>query len=775
MTRLISAAALVAVLAACSSTAAPEAGALLKEPSSVAVFRGVTIKSGLDPSASPPYRPYIAVANAGSDDLTILDGVDDSVLPAPALLRGLVYPIPGRPVLVAAADLGDGKPDLLVVLTAGDLPWLGGSRLQVVRTWAPDGAVVGSVDLGADVLALAVLASDAPGSVKIVAALAGERVALVTFSRSTAGDGTAIDPALATTAVSAPLGFQPVDLAVIPGDTSRVFAASLDPLPGGIHGVAELDLTGSAPAFSAALDAHAPTRLVGVAHLAEAIPLSTALDQAAFVGQTPVDRVYAVLDESGCGLLASIACGLVAIDPVTRDLLPDPTPAGTMHAPFRAPIPVVGSAVALGVMGPPKEPPSAAEPQYAGTYVRIAAGSGARQTTAIGGLAATDGALTIVDLARWDVPNQQAIHANLRATVTPTRPEGTAGAQWLVLEAPGGGTVSHLDAVGLTTSVGGTAGYTPSDTWTVTREGLLPNLLLRRAEAGNDGAPWLALQQTAPGGSVQAAVRLWDPTLGVRAGDTVVIDPTGLGSCGEFEATVADVAPPDATRPGGYVHLTHRTFSPGTPVVPPATLAKWNACVDIIPVGAPPGSGPFFAATFRAGGYVLVRGAGSSLVHVGRPELGQAFSVAWQDETALASACPLPPSVPWPSTPPACDATCREGCELLQRVRLARRVGYVVEPPSDLTGPALTFTLALEEPSVAVPRNVALVIATTEGRLPYRAAPNVGVPLDPRAVVPFDRSPWSAVAGVRFFVPYASGDVLDMSPTLENGLGNTIH
>ena len=149
------------------------------------MFRGVTTKHGLDPAnPSRPYFPHIAVANAGANDVSIVDGVDDSLVAAPIPLRGLVYPLPGRPALLASGDLGDLKPDLLVAVSAGD------SRLQIIRTWAADGAVVGEVDLGADVLALAALAPDpgAPGAVQIVAALAGERVAVVTFTRTAGGD-----------------------------------------------------------------------------------------------------------------------------------------------------------------------------------------------------------------------------------------------------------------------------------------------------------------------------------------------------------------------------------------------------------------------------------------------------------------------------------------------------------------------------------------------------------------------------------------------------------
>jgi hypothetical protein len=781
-TRLLAAAALFA-LAGCPSSSTPPTGAAFTEPSAVAVFRGVTIKSGLDPTNPVyPYHPYLVVANAGGNNLGLFDAVDDTVVQAPAPLHGLVYPVPGRPLRVVSGDLGDRKPDLLAVVTAGDLPWLGGASLELIRTWAADGAVVGSVPLDGDVLAITALPFDpsAPGAVQLVAALADERIAVVTFRRSTAGDGTAVDVAGAQVVTSAPLGFQPIELAVLPGDRTRVFAASVERLPDGVLGVAEISLVGT-PAFVAGLNALAPTRLVGAARLAEAdllrdlsSPAASALDASAFVDATTslprpvVDRVYAVLDESSCGLRAPIACGLVALDPVTRTLLPDPTPVGTTRAPYLAPL-QLATPVALGVTGPPVNPPSLGEPQYAGTYLRIAADAGARQSTAAGGLASVDGSLSFVDLARWDIPSQQAIRTNVKATVTLSRPTNT-GTQWLVLARADGGAVHHTDTAGLAAAVTLTPGYTPSDHWVVTQEGILPGLSELGAEAANDGTPWLALQQTAADGSVQGAVRLWDPTLGVRIDDIVVIEPTGLGTCATFEARVADVVPPDATRPGGYVRLAHRTISPAN--------AEWNRCVDAIPAASASGRGPFFKATFRAGGYVLVRGA--TPIHVGRPQLGSQFGVTWRPEDPFTNpadpaSCPLPPAAAWPAAPPACDAACRDRCMDLQRVRLARRVSYVAEAPADATGTALTFTLALEVPTAPVPRDFALVIDTNDGRAPFRVGASTGSPVDPRAVTQFDRSPWDGGSGVRFLVPYAGGIVVDGTPTRSGGSVNTMH
>ncbi|HEX9401922.1 MAG TPA: hypothetical protein VF912_17565 [Anaeromyxobacter sp.] len=779
MTRHVRLAALAvaANLAACGSKTATPPGLLLNEPAAVAVFRGVTSKHGVDP-ANPvhPYHPYLAIANAGGNDLSIVDAVDDSLVDAPVPLRGLVYPVPARPMLLASGDLGDRKPDLLVAVSSGD------SSLQIIRTWAADGAVEGEVDLGGDILALVALPFDpgAPGAVKIAAALAGERIAVVAFTRSSAGDGTGIDVTTAqgSVATSGALGFQPVDLAATPGVPGFVWAATRDDLGGGVHGAAGIDVA-STPFLAQVLDARAPTRLVAAARLAERGPGAAGLDPATWATTAPAVRVYAVLDESGCGLYGPIDCGLVALDPAIGGLAAGLAPAGPTEAAFRPPIPIVAGAFALAAAQPPFAPPSAADPIYAGTFLRVATNLGARASTAAAAVAGADGAVSFVDLGRWELPSQQVVHANVKATLAASQAPGSPVVdQWLVIHDPGNGTtVSHADPTGLSSAVTVTPGYTPTDRWTVTHEGLLPGLASRRAESGDDGgAPWLALQ-VHDGSVFSEVVRLFDPTLGVHVGDTVVIDATGLGTCATFEASVAALSQPDTSRPGGAVRLAKKL----------PTNAAWDACVDALVV---PGAAHLLASV-RAGGYVLVRGTGASAIHVGRPALGAPFAVAWQDEATLATTCLLPPAQPWPATPGAVascpDSPCRSDCEDLVRARLARRVGYVTETCGsdatclarwpglpDVSGPALAFTLALET-AAAPPRDLALVVTTSDGRVAFRVVPPSGSPVDPRGVTAFDRSPWSPASGVRFLVPFAAGLVLDTSPTLVGGGAGVLH
>jgi hypothetical protein len=775
----------LAALAGCNNKASTVPIGNLAEPSSVAVFRGLAPSFPKSETSPPPgghpYHPFFAVANGRSDDLTIIDAVNDAVLPATVPLHGLAYPVPFRPALVASADLGDQLPDLLVAVSAGD------SRLKLVRTWVPDGAIVSEVDLGTTVIALAPLPNATKHTAQVVVALAGEKIAVVTYVRSTSGDGTGID--LAGTAVSGALGFDAVDLAVLPGDAACpgnpgarcIFAATPDTIPvgGGVLGVAEVDVTGT-PFLANAIDARAPTRAVAAARYVEATLDPPDLGTTAFEGHATVERVYAVRDEQGCGFFAPVACGLVALDPVTLVPVVDPTPLGSFQAKEQAPIPL-GYALGVATSGPPAFPPdTTVDPQYAVTWLRVVTTPGTRATTAVGAVSNSTGYLTYVDLPRWEVPSQTLIHANVKAVVSSFTP--ASGNQWLVLSPDGVTTLTHLsDPAVLSSAVTVTAGYTPTantpaDRWTVTSEGVLPGLAARRAQVGNDGSLWLAMQATDPNGaSTTEVVRLFDPVLGVRSGDTLVFDATPLGTCLAFEASVNAVVPPDSSRfPGGAVRLVARTTSD------PVASAQWAACLSLLGNAAKDAPVGSLRATIRAGGYVLVRGSGQGALHVGRPALGSRFSVSWVNddaggpnaglnEDALAAACRLPPAVAWPGDPSCTEGTaCRTACEDLVRARLARRVGYLSEAPVYGGGPALAFQIALEVPGVPPPRDLTLVLATYEGRALFRVVPGSTPLVGNGPVVAWDRSPYVPIQGVRFLAPYASGVLLDSTPT---GLG----
>jgi hypothetical protein len=767
--RLLTLAAL-AVLGACGTKSASAPFANLAFPTSVATFRGVTVahptadRSGL----ANPYSPHFAIANEVTNNLTIVDAVTDVVLPAPLPLHGLVYPVPVWPTLVASADLGDGKPDLLVAVSGGD------SKLKLLRTWEVDGAVVDAVDLTTTIVALAALPPAAPGgTARIVAALAGEQIAVVTFARSVSPGGeTGIHVVGSVT--SAPLGFQAVDLAVLPGDGTRVWAATPDTIPvgAGVRGVAGIDVTGT-PVLAAALDATARTRRVTAARLAEAIA-STTLDATAFAGSAAAPRIYAVLDERDCGFYAPIACGLVALDPTATGgaLLPDTTTPVPFQAGFLAPIPFP-FALGVATSPPPVLPPDPQQPQYGGSYQAVVTLLGTRATTSVAAAATNDGSVMYVDLGRWELPSHTSIHGTMTASVTPVTPP--VGGQWLVLVDHNGATRSHLDPVGLTSSVGLTAGYTPTAQWIVTNEGVLPSLTSRRAEVtATGGTLQLAMQVTDPvAATTTEVVRLFDPVLGVSVGDTVVFDPNLVGTCQAFEATITALVPPATTVPGGAVQIVPRQSSD------PAA-AGWAQCVSLLASQPSPVRG--LRATIRAGGYVLVLGTGQAAIHVGRPRLGVPFQVSWvneagENEDALAPLCLLPPAKPWP--PSAVDAgncgydalgsvtPCRAACQDLVKARLARRIGYLTEAPQT-PGPAIAFTLALET-ALPAPRDLVTVIGTADGRTPLRFLPPNYPPVGNGFVLPFDRSPYIPGAGIRFLAPYTSGIVLDSTPSVLGG------
>jgi hypothetical protein len=751
----LAAVALAASLAACGTKSAPPAGLLLREPSAVATFRGYN-GAGVEP------YPYLAIANAASNELTIVDAVTDVGVPAPVSLRTLVVPVPDRPALLASADLGDGGVDLLVAVTAGD------SRLQVVRTWSAvlDVDAGLEVPLDGDVIALVAVPTGTPGQARIAAALSSRQLAVVTFAR--AGDSIAVSG----TPVTATLAFQPVDLAAMPGETARIWAATPD-----ADGVYPIDVSG-APAAGTLLDAGAPTRLVAAAKLVERPPTSageTGLDPLHWATTTaPARRVYAVLDESACGTGKPVACGLVALDADGSG----PAPDFVNPASPRAPIAIPGRPLALAASGPPSRPPSDAEADriYAAPFMRISTSQGPRATTGTAAVASTDGLVYYVDLGRWEIPSEQLVHTHVGAKVGSVRPAGVTADQWLVLAHESGATISHLDPTALATAVRVTPGYTPSARWTVTYEGVLPGLSSRRAESGDagGGVPWLALQVGVPGAA--EIVRLYDPTLGVAGGDTVVLEPTALASCAAtFEARVDPTDPfigPDGDRPGGAVRLAPK----GDPAHP-----EWDACVDALRA---PGPTTALHATFRAGDpdvaggpnrYVLVQhGTGAAVAYAGRPKLDQEFKLEWSSEAGFA--CPVPPGAPWnPAT--ACDPTCRAACQGLLRAQLARRIAYVPETcgtdatctatwgtVTDVFGPAVRFVLRLEKAAEPT-RDLALEIETIEGRSPFRFGDPLGASVDARSAIVFDRSRWSPAAGVRFLVPFASGVVLDASPS----------
>jgi hypothetical protein len=668
-----SALALAAALAACGNNNATQPGLLLAEPGAVAAFRGFTSK---DPAH---VQPYIAVANAASNDLTIIDARNDTGVPAPVQLRTLVFPVPGRPTLLASAELGDDPPapadplpDLLVAVSAG------GSELQVIETWDPAGGISTTVNLGGDILALVAVPSTGR-TARIAAALSGNRIAVAEFARASSLDPNAIVPnAIVPTAKaeSADLGFQPVALAAMTGQETRIWAARPD-----LNGVAEITIPGFAVRV---LDAPAPTRLVAAAELAAERPNAPngAADPSLWVTTTPLRRVYAVLDESGCGDATQPPCGLVALDADGTGLAPDfVNPANP-----RAPIPIPGRALALAASGPPADrPPSTVPLDLNPLFMRIVPGTGLNHTTGVAGVASSDGSLYFVDLGRFEIPSNTAI--------TPTATKVSVDPSVVVSVSPG------------------TAGFTPTARWTATFQGGLPGLASLRVDPITGTR--LAFQVPIAGGFTEV-VRIAE--VGIGAGDLLVVsDPEALGSCApSFEATVVTtVAPNVVAFPGGALDVV-------------AAAPQWDTCLPAL------AGKTRVRATVRGGGWILVRGTAPSAILVDRPHLGDPENVVTGARIGYVS----------DRTPSDPDTT-----------------------PGDPFDPALVFRLDPVVAATAVPRGAAVVVDTNEGRAYFR----VGGGVDPRAVVPFDRSRHVDGGSIRFFVPYGSNSVLDASPSVGGG------
>ncbi|BDG06221.1 hypothetical protein [Anaeromyxobacter oryzae] len=843
--RLIAALALAAGLACNTSTGRPGLG--LSAPAAVAVFNGLTSKN-------PDLHPYVAIANGGKDELVLVDALDDQPVIAPVVVRALSIPVTApRPARLVSASLGDvdanGKPmaDLLVAVSAGS------SVLQVVNTWgkadgSPDPRVMRDLDVdlagtdGADVLALVAAPvpvdngdgtfSAAKGRVRIVAALSGQRIAVVEYKRVADGPGIEVVTPLAPPQDLAIGGdrFEAVALAVNPAKPQLVYAASLDPIPvaGGasVLGVAEIDMSGAPGTWTwRGLDARAPTTAVAAWHLQERQADSTGDDKTAFE-PTAVDRVYAVLDSSSCGAGFRIDCGIAVLDPVTGGIPADPasTTDASGHVtgmPYLAPINVPAVALGVVVSPPPQVGPTdvANGDSYKAPYMRIAPGTGQRTTTAVAAVLASDGKVYYADLGRWSIPNDTSM---LRTDSTRTRVTDVtsfivsginqAVGLWdpksLVPDPTTGAFTPKLVFNGLTAepAVKITPGFTRTDGFLAAYQGFLPGLSLRKAElAGAAGGRFSMSMQIAAAGGFTQVVRLYSPELGVHRGDIALVDTTKLGDTGGdcpvdnpattgneaiIEARVAEFVVPDATHPGGALLLE----DPADPSHP-----EWTSCITKrLSTLAAPVTG--VDVGMRASGFVV---QGTTAGYVGRAEVltspssvtdpndpaYDGYRLLYENEDVLS--CPL---VPWPADPTAVDCrddACRAQCERLVLARKARRIYYPsdacnttdcsVNWPNNLypfpkaNGPVLAFKLGVRkdpDPAKAndpIPRELSITIKTRSGLSPSSRGPTVtnAAQILPTGAATFDRSVYAGKEndGYRFYASYASGFVLDFSPS----------
>lgn len=820
--------------AACTSRDAGGQAARLRQPSAIAIFHGYDFGDAAD------LRPFLVIANESRNDLTLVDARvnagDAAVVSAPVLLRPLALPFPDRPAQLAAASLQDGKPDVLVAVSAGD------QVLQLVGTWLPDFAVVPAqdVDLGDDVLAIAALPS-APGTARLAVALAGaggdpaavNRLAVVQYRRAADGTAVEVDTSYDTDGVAVGgVGFHVAGLAASPDDANpnHVFAATADAIEPGVHGVARIDVSTAGAWTVQALGARAGTRLVAAAMVRERLADSVALDPAAFAGQPLVERVYAVLDEGGCGPGKPIDCGVVVLDPlldtaVRGHSIPDDW-SGWM--PYRAPIRLRTRVLALAAAGPPVNPPSdlAEEQVYQDDFMRLATSAAEiAATTGVAVAAGEDKNVYFLDLGRFKVASSTAAPVAAVATVGSSVEElGTR----ISIQAIGAGTQVFPENPAAEIRL--TPGYTPDEAWKVAYQAVLPGLEIRAAEAiaidadhvrlaiqigdGNPGDP-ACTRAPCAGRVVSQVARLYHPALGVVAGDTALAEPADIavirvkvggaelcagapplgGPTGpdvpkEFEADVREILPPSTGSPGGELVLGRRTPRTSERSPDAATLAAWSTCFDSLAAAATTGLKGLIV-TIRSGELVLL---GEVRGYAGRPVFGAPYTLEYRaaagpDEDALAASCPL---ADWdgelPAPPGVLDCN-GAGCDraVCERLVLARKVRRTHHLGEDCRGdqacldryPGVTFPLVNGPALRFQVGNEIVDTSTTDLRvrglsLGFSTTSGVASYLfapdstsaQANGAIAFDRSPHDPASGYRLLVSYPGDMVLDLSPSL---------
>jgi len=349
-----------------------------------------------------------------------------------------------------------------------------------------------------------------------------------------------------------------------------------------------------------ALDALGPTRLVAALTLRERTAGAAGAydqlsspdgpaDNAAAFEATAVQRVYAWREPSSCGPTTALPCGIVVLDPGTRQLAIPSFLGG--QAPF--PITVPSRPVVLIAGRPPLHPPSPADtaPQTteSAEFMRIHA-KDARVTTGVLAIPCEDGRIYVADLARWEVPSgDYEVNGSdtgtgvsrLTPSLTTSRrlgfyePRNIAQGDEANQASPRS---PWLADAGAAAYVQTTPGFTPTDTWTVMYQGYLPAFAASRvADVEVTDVPGrleVSFQARTPGnGAVTQVVNVYDPALGVHVGDVVEVwtgttpfdsaqpevricpDTTTTGDDGEdvppIEGRVVSIEPPDELHHGG--------------------------------------------------------------------------------------------------------------------------------------------------------------------------------------------------------------------------------
>lgn len=826
--------ALLAFAGCAKNTSRPTAK--MKGPTGVALFRGF----GSD--APGTLRTMVAVSNTRGDDLRVIDAVTDKVMLGPTLISALSIPTEPRPSLIAAGRLDDldvdgatvvATPDLLVVAPRGLVarPWLPGqfaAAIQVVVTWDPAMRIDRTIDLGdlapdATITALAVIPEARPdgtrvhGTARVVIGLSDGGLLTILATRPAGSESIVLgDPArLDLGFTRQELGFTPLDLAFPPPDLAfpppnpvpvpgwtKLYVATTDPIPGpgGVLGVAELDVTGTPGAFAVrAIPARVGTTqisAVGVAPFLNNDPDAAVPDFDQFGPVAP--RVFAALDLSACGRDRAMPCGIAVIDPVAGGLAADP--AGEL--PYQLPFQLEGEVVDLAVSGPPKvsERPG---------YVLLAPASGKRWTQSIGAISSTVGRIFIADLSHFALANDistLAGSARTRVSTAASNPLSADDASigvWQRQTPPDTATEwpLFLDLLAVY-GIGVTPGYTTGENWSVTYQGPLPGvggrLAVAQVPTGGAQPPIrVALQQAtslpAPD-QWRSVVRVYDPRLAIQPADIVEVSAVKAGDCprGPFEMVVTGIDPPTTDAPGGALLLAPARSQP--------TNEGQNDPAN--PGCLPAGSTEVYVSV-RAWGFVLV---GSRTGYAGRPsevydpyDGSPNFELKYENEELLS--CPIMPDAPeaWPPPPAAisaCEAdvaTCRAICERLNLARRARRLFYVtnrcslerektcydtwVAPPSSLTfplptGPVVSFRIGVKRQGGGYdppPRGTSLDFSTASGysptvRVPYTTS-GVSASALPGGVLLHDRTADTGVStdGIHGFAAFIDNLVLEFA------------
>ncbi|HEU4385104.1 MAG TPA: hypothetical protein VFR85_16590 [Anaeromyxobacteraceae bacterium] len=627
----------ILALAGCSSQAQPTTISM-HEPTAVVAFMGWT---PLRPRpAYPVPQPYLALANARSNDLRLVDLATQKPLMSPGYAFPLAIPTLARPTFLAATSLRDGGADLLAVAGLG-------ATVDVVGTWV-DGSdptagagprVVAQYDLsgfvGAGAEILAMIATPVPGapagSPPAAPAQPGLAWLIIAFSGSSSGGLDGIPPGVGKLVVLAfargvdgsvelgappeakPLQLDPVSLAVAP-DLFHLYVATPDvitdfdifpPAAGArqVQGVAEIDMSAgaAAPWPVRGLDARSPTALVAAASIGERGP-----DDPDLYGP-PALRVYAALDPSGCGALQPIDCGIAVIDPSRGGLAADIAPPGPIvpAQPYRAPIQVAAAPLALAVALPsasgalqcladndpcnvPVEPnPPSPNRQ---PLMRLLA-NGQRWTPAVGAAGASDGRTYLLDLGRSgpasdaSLLNDDATRAAVTGaeSFTPVQADGSAGKAGLGLyrQYPPQSQEFTTDSRKLPQAVVITPGFTRGETWTLVWQGFLPGLRAQDFVLGLEGADLYLAFQTEMGGTWDVGARVGDPALGIHPVDLVQFSLPDAQFVGEVN--------PCALAEGTRYEAVIASIVPATD--PPSPIHPGGALQLVLPPD--PASDPF--------------------------------------------------------------------------------------------------------------------------------------------------------------------------------------